>query len=276
MAVMVDGTAKYNWPVSTGAKRYTTPSGVYKPQWLARKWRSKQYHNAPMPHSIFFHNGFAIHGTTEVARLGKEASHGCVRLAPANAATLYALVEKNLAATRIVLSDDTIDKPSDTPKKKPGQFVAEMRPKEVQSPARVIAVTPPVPVKVEAVRAPAAIAKDAAAAPREAPKTKSDPVAADNAINSKPPATEPAPQLVVEPAAPVPAPAALKLASAAPAAPAEKPRAEAVPEQPRIESVPEKPRAERKREPREVRETREVSRPKVASASRSSQPGFHW
>jgi hypothetical protein len=126
VAVMVDGTAKYNWPVSTGrGKRYMTPSGVYKPEWLARMWRSKQYHNSPMPHSVFFHEGYALHGTNEVRNLGHEASHGCVRLSPANAATLYALVQKNMTSTRIVVSDDTIDKPSDTPKKKPGQFVAE-------------------------------------------------------------------------------------------------------------------------------------------------------
>ncbi|MEA2985752.1 MAG: hypothetical protein QOD94_2006, partial [Alphaproteobacteria bacterium] len=93
MSVLVDGTARYNWMVSTGAKHYTTPSGVYKPQWLARKWRSKQYANAPMPHSIFFDKGYAIHGTTELARLGKTASHGCVRLHPDNAAKLYSLVQ---------------------------------------------------------------------------------------------------------------------------------------------------------------------------------------
>jgi hypothetical protein len=134
VAVMVDGTAKYNWPVSTGkGKRYTTPSGVYKPQWLARMWRSKQYHNSPMPHSIFFHNGYALHGTNEVRNLGKEASHGCVRLSPANAATLYTLVQKDMAGTRIVVSDDTIDKPSDTPKKKPGRFVADAGEKAVGS-----------------------------------------------------------------------------------------------------------------------------------------------
>src|SRR4051812_14896543 len=93
MSVLVDGTSRYNWAVSTGARSYTTPSGVYKPQWLARKWFSKKYHNAPMPHSIFFHEGYAIHGTTEVSRLGKIASHGCVRLHPENAAKLYQLVE---------------------------------------------------------------------------------------------------------------------------------------------------------------------------------------
>ena len=103
-----------------------TPSGVYKPQWLARKWRSRKYNNAPMPHSIFFHEGYAIHGTTEIARLGKIASHGCVRLHPDNAAKLYQLVEKQMATTRVVVSDDVIGVPDETPKKKkPSLFVAE-------------------------------------------------------------------------------------------------------------------------------------------------------
>jgi hypothetical protein len=130
MSVLVDGTSRYNWPVSTGAKRYTTPSGVYKPEWMARKWRSKQYGNAPMPHSIFFHEGYAIHGTTEVARLGKIASHGCVRLHPDNAAKLFDLVQKQMANTRVVVSDDVIEAPGEAPKKKPGQFVAENASKE--------------------------------------------------------------------------------------------------------------------------------------------------
>ncbi|HET7680151.1 MAG TPA: L,D-transpeptidase [Xanthobacteraceae bacterium] len=125
MSVLVDGTVRHNWLVSTGSNRYTTPSGVYKPQWLARKWRSKQYANAPMPHSIFFHKGYAIHGTTEVSRLGKIASHGCVRLHPDHAAKLYSLVQSQMANTRVVVSDDAIEPPGDAPKKKPGLFMAE-------------------------------------------------------------------------------------------------------------------------------------------------------
>jgi len=125
MSVLVDGTARYNWAVSTGAKNYTTPSGVYKPEWLARKWFSKKYGNAPMPHSIFFHEGYAMHGTTEVSRLGKIASHGCVRLHPDNAAKLYELVQKQMATTRVVVSDDVIEVPGEAPKKKPSQFVAD-------------------------------------------------------------------------------------------------------------------------------------------------------
>jgi len=130
MSVLVDGTSRYIWKVSTGSKQHTTPSGVYKPQWLARKWRSKKYGNAPMPHSIFFHEGYAIHGTTELARLGKIASHGCVRLHPDNAAKLYDLVQKQMANTRVVISDDVIDAPGEAPKKKPSHFVAENAPNE--------------------------------------------------------------------------------------------------------------------------------------------------
>jgi hypothetical protein len=125
MSVLVDGSAVYNWKVSTGAQHYTTPSGVYKPEWLARKWRSKKYGNAPMPHSIFFYEGYAMHGTTEIARLGKIASHGCVRLHPDNAATLFELVQKHMANTRVVVSDDVIDAPGEAPKKRPNQFVAD-------------------------------------------------------------------------------------------------------------------------------------------------------
>jgi hypothetical protein len=48
-----------------------------------------------MPHSIFFTGeGHAIHGSFYTKSLGRRASHGCVRLAPDNAAKLFALVKK--------------------------------------------------------------------------------------------------------------------------------------------------------------------------------------
>lgn len=132
VSVLVDGSQKYNWLVTTGAKRFTTPSGVYKPQWMARKWKSKQYNNAPMPYSIFFHQGYALHGTTDIARLGRIGSHGCVRLHPDNAEKLYSLVQKNMENTRIVVSDDVIEKPGEPPKKKRNnQYVADNAAEEV-------------------------------------------------------------------------------------------------------------------------------------------------
>jgi lipoprotein-anchoring transpeptidase ErfK/SrfK len=95
MAVIVDGSPRYSWPVSTGRNGYGTPSGVFHPQTMARRWFSRKYYNSPMPHAIFFYYGFAIHGTTDITRLGGSASHGCVRLHPSHAAALFALVQRN-------------------------------------------------------------------------------------------------------------------------------------------------------------------------------------
>ncbi|MGB8104978.1 MAG: L,D-transpeptidase, partial [Pseudolabrys sp.] len=96
MTVFLGGVEKYDWPISTGRAGYSTPSGTYTATSMNEVWYSKEWDNAPMPHSIFFRkDGYAIHGSYEVKNLGRPASHGCVRISPENAATLYALVEKN-------------------------------------------------------------------------------------------------------------------------------------------------------------------------------------
>jgi len=105
MAVSVDGAMRYSWPVSTGRRGFGTPSGVFHPQMMARRWFSRKYYNSPMPHAIFFYHGYAIHGTYDLARLGGPASHGCVRLHPSNAATLFALVARQRGNTRIVIAN---------------------------------------------------------------------------------------------------------------------------------------------------------------------------
>ena len=105
MTVSVDGAPRYQFSVSTGRAGYGTPNGTYQPQRLERTWFSKEYYNSPMPHSIFFHGGYAIHGSYEIGRLGGPASHGCIRLHPQNAATLFALVrQQGVGATTIVVS----------------------------------------------------------------------------------------------------------------------------------------------------------------------------
>ena len=106
MRVFVDGVEKYKWPVSTGRPSYFTPSGTYTATSMNVVWYSKEWDNAPMPHSIFFMtDGHAIHGSYEVKTLGRPVSHGCVRIAPQNATTLYALVDKNgLKNTQVVLT----------------------------------------------------------------------------------------------------------------------------------------------------------------------------
>jgi lipoprotein-anchoring transpeptidase ErfK/SrfK len=105
MAVRVDGAARYSWPVSTGRTGYGTPSGVFNPQSMHRRYFSRKYYNSPMPNAIFFYYGFAIHGTNDISRLGGPASHGCVRLHPSHAAALFALVQRNGPGnTRIVIN----------------------------------------------------------------------------------------------------------------------------------------------------------------------------
>jgi len=108
MSISVDGVPRYRWTVSTGRAGYGTPNGTYQPQRMEKTWFSKEYYNSPMPHSIFFHGGYAIHGSYEIRRLGGPASHGCIRLHPANAATLFALVkQKGMSDTTIVVSGET-------------------------------------------------------------------------------------------------------------------------------------------------------------------------
>ena len=105
MAVSVDGTTRHSWPVSTGRSGYGTPSGVFHPQSMHRRYYSRKYYNSPMPNAIFFYYGFAIHGTNDISRLGGPASHGCIRLHPAHAAALFALVQRNGARnTRIQIN----------------------------------------------------------------------------------------------------------------------------------------------------------------------------
>jgi lipoprotein-anchoring transpeptidase ErfK/SrfK len=94
MEVSLDGAHLYTWKVSTARPGYRTPTGVFHPQMLAARWFSHVYYNSPMPHAIFFHGGFAIHGSYEIARLGGPASHGCVRLHPTDAAILFGLVQQ--------------------------------------------------------------------------------------------------------------------------------------------------------------------------------------
>lgn len=94
MVVTHNGQVKYKWPVSTGRKGYSTPTGSYSAKWLSRHHRSRKYNNAPMPYAVFYHRGYAVHATYDTKRLGRVASHGCVRLAPENAAKFFSLVQQ--------------------------------------------------------------------------------------------------------------------------------------------------------------------------------------
>jgi len=102
MDVYVDGAPRYNWPVSTARPGYRPPVGSFKPTALVRYHRSTIYSGSPMPYSIFFLRGYAIHGSYEIKHLGRPASHGCIRLHPSNAAALYSLVQKRGAGNTVI------------------------------------------------------------------------------------------------------------------------------------------------------------------------------
>ena len=95
MRVYQNGVMRYNWPGSTARRGYRTPVGSYRPTRMHKMWYSRKYNNSPMPHSIFFYGGYAIHGTNYLKQLGRPASHGCIRLHPDNARTLYNMVSRN-------------------------------------------------------------------------------------------------------------------------------------------------------------------------------------
>jgi lipoprotein-anchoring transpeptidase ErfK/SrfK len=104
--VMVDGAERYVWKTSTGTGG-GPKNGAYRPERMERSWYSPKFGMSPMPYSIFFHEGYAIHGTIYLSRLGSRASHGCVRLHPDNAKILFDLVrEQGMGNTRIVVSND--------------------------------------------------------------------------------------------------------------------------------------------------------------------------
>ncbi len=109
MSVSVDGTERYNWPVSTGRPGYETPSGTFKANRMDADHYSQEWDNAPMPHTIFFDmRGHAVHGFFDVKHLGLPVSHGCVRLAPPNATILFDLVKaEGMANTSVVISGRT-------------------------------------------------------------------------------------------------------------------------------------------------------------------------
>ncbi len=106
MSVAIDGAPRYVWPVSTGRAGYDTPNGTFKVNRMDADHLSQEWDNAPMPHTMFFDmRGHAIHGFFDVKHLGLPVSHGCVRLSPDHAATLFDLVKaEGMSNTIVVVS----------------------------------------------------------------------------------------------------------------------------------------------------------------------------
>lgn len=102
--VFVNGQHHHRWATSTGRRGHRTPTGSYRPQRLERQWYSRKYDWTPMPYSVFFRGGYAIHGTTETGKLGRPASRGCIRLRTANARVLFELIKRHgMSRSRVVI-----------------------------------------------------------------------------------------------------------------------------------------------------------------------------
>ena len=148
MTVAVDGGQTYVWPVSTGMRGYSTPSGSYTATSMNEIWYSKEWDNAPMPHAVFFiRDGHAIHATYDVKNLGRPASHGCVRLSPQNAATLFGLVKRSgLQNTQVVVSGSSPGGDYLTGHKQPNQPASRSARQVTRQPA-----TQPAPASQESI-----------------------------------------------------------------------------------------------------------------------------
>jgi lipoprotein-anchoring transpeptidase ErfK/SrfK len=96
---------KHKWKISTARRGFVTPTGSYRAYWASRHHRSRKYDNAPMPFAIFFNGGYAVHATYDLKRLGRPASHGCIRLHPNNAAVFFGLAQKyGLRNTKVIIT----------------------------------------------------------------------------------------------------------------------------------------------------------------------------
>src|SRR5882757_8250306 len=161
MTVAVDGVERYHWPVSSGLPSYETPNGSFRTFRMEEDHFSKEFDDAPMPHSIFFTKiGHAIHGTDSVNRLGSPASHGCVRLSRANAATLYALVkEQGVLNTTVTLTGSSQVALARNPRNRANTAVAGRDPAEQYIP-QYNAAGDPVVITPQAPAAPQTRADD--------------------------------------------------------------------------------------------------------------------
>lgn len=162
MTVAVDGVERYRWPVSSGLPSYETPSGSFRTFRMEEDHYSKEFDDAPMPHSIFFtKQGHAIHGTDSVNRLGNPASHGCVRLSRDNASTLYALVQQEgVLNTTVTLTGSSQVALARNPRPRTNTAVARRAPAQQYEQQTEASVGDPVVIAPQAGVAPQVRADD--------------------------------------------------------------------------------------------------------------------
>jgi lipoprotein-anchoring transpeptidase ErfK/SrfK len=74
----------YEFAILGGKPGHQTPQGTFQVEWRNRMHYSRQFNNAPMPYSVFFKGGAAIHEGSLSTR-----SHGCVHVTRTAAAKIF-------------------------------------------------------------------------------------------------------------------------------------------------------------------------------------------
>jgi hypothetical protein len=193
MFVIQDGYIRYMWPVSTGREATQTPNGIFTPQRLERNWSSTAYYDSPMPFSIFFHKGYAIHGSYAIDRLGGPASHGCVRLHPHHAAILFDLVQlEGPNRTTIEVTDQGRSMEPPLPGREMAAGPGMNPPPAMNQPPLMNPAPPMSPPPQRRVRYPLTADEMPNLAPAQPPVQRTRLGAANNALPPRPPAQPPA------------------------------------------------------------------------------------
>jgi lipoprotein-anchoring transpeptidase ErfK/SrfK len=103
MYLYENGNIVGTYKVSSGDRKHKTPimdrrfGGRMYLKYTSKKFPGGNYMGlGNMPYVVFIKGGYAIHGTTpgSFKKLGKVASHGCIRLHPDNAKIFYDLIKK--------------------------------------------------------------------------------------------------------------------------------------------------------------------------------------
>ncbi len=193
MFVIQDGYIRFMWPVSTGRDATQTPNGIFTPQRLERNWSSTAYYNSPMPFSIFFHRGYAIHGSYAIDRLGGPASHGCVRLHPHHAAILFDLVQlEGPNRTTIEVTDQGRPMEPSLPRREVAAGPGMNPPPGMNQPPLMNPPPPMGPPPQRRVRYPLTADEMPNLAPAQPPIQRTRLSAANNDLPPRPPAPPPA------------------------------------------------------------------------------------
>jgi L,D-transpeptidase-like protein len=193
MFVIQDGFIRFMWPVSTGRDATQTPNGIFTPQRLERNWFSTAYYDSPMPFSIFFHRGYAIHGSYAIDRLGGPASHGCVRLHPHHAAILFDLVQlEGPNRTTIEVTDQGRPMEPSLPRREVAAGPGMNPPPGMNQPPLMNPPPPMGPPPQRRVRYPLTADEMPNLAPAQPPIQRTRLSAANNDLPPRPPAPPPA------------------------------------------------------------------------------------